>query len=88
MMALAPAFHMSRELPATRQLLPILKVIYRNATRIQESGGRSHQVLHPEVAADHASPGQAGGEVLREAVRLKDMAAADQTFAALAQIWR
>ena len=45
MMALAPAFHMSRELPEARRPLPIVKVLYRNTSRIQESGGRSHEVL-------------------------------------------
>ena len=83
MMALAPAFHMSRELPEARRLLPIVKVIYRNSRRIQESGGRSHEVLHP-VAPATLSPGQPAGETLRESVRGKDMATADRTFAALA----
>ena len=41
MMALAPAFHMAGELPEEQQALPVLKVLYRNANRIQESGGRS-----------------------------------------------
>ena len=68
MMALAPAFHMSRELPEARRLLPIVKVIYRNSRRIQESGGRQHEVLHP-VAPAALSPGQPGGETLRESVR-------------------
>jgi hypothetical protein len=83
LMAMAPAYHMSRELPEARQLLPIVKVIYRNARRIQEFGGRSHEVLHPvEPAA--LSPGQSAGETLRDNVRGKDMATAERTFAALA----
>ena len=40
MMALAPAFHMSRELPEARRPLPVVKVLHRNTSRIQESGGR------------------------------------------------
>jgi len=83
MMAFAPAFHMARELPQARQPLPVIKVLYRNTSRIQESGGRSHEVLHP-VAAEQLSPGQPGGEVLRDAVRAKNMDAAEKTFAALA----
>jgi hypothetical protein len=83
MMAMSPAFHMSRELPEDRRLLPIVKVLYRNANRIHESGGRSHEVLHP-VAPTKLSPGQSGGEALRDVVRTKDMASAEQTFAALA----
>ena len=61
MMAFAPAFHMARELPQARQPLPVIKVLYRNTSRIQESGGRGHEVLHP-VAAEQLSPGQPGGE--------------------------
>jgi len=83
MMAFAPAFHMARELPQARQPLPVIKVLYRNTSRIQESGGRGHEVLHP-VAAEQLSPGQPGGEVLRDAVRAKNMDAAEKTFAALA----
>ncbi len=84
LMALAPAYHMSRELPKERQALPVLKVLYRNTNRIQENGGRKNEVLHPVKPA--ALPeGRAGGEVLREAVRRKDLAGAERTFAALAQ---
>ena len=39
-MALAPAYHMARELPEDRRALPVLKVLYRNTNRIQEHGGR------------------------------------------------
>ncbi len=83
MMALSPALHMARELHGERQPLPIIKVLYRNTSRIQESGGRSHEVLHL-VAADPLSPGQPGGEALRDAVRAKKMDSAEKTFAALA----
>ena len=83
MMALAPAYHLSAELPKARQPLPIIKVLYRNASRIQECGGRSHEVLHA-VEPESLSSGLSGGEALREKVRGKDMIAAEQTFAALA----
>jgi len=83
MMAMAPAFHMSRELPEAQRPLPVLKVLHRNTSRIQESGGRRHEVLHP-VAPASFSPGQSGGEALRENVRGKDIRAAEQTFAASA----
>src|SRR5262245_5378014 len=33
MMALAPAFHMARELPEALQPLPVFKVLYRNTKR-------------------------------------------------------
>jgi hypothetical protein len=34
-MALAPAYHMACELPEASRPLPVLKVIFRNAKRIQ-----------------------------------------------------
>lgn len=80
LMALAPAFYMSQELPANLQPLPIFKVLYRNTNRIQEHGGRNGEVLHPVAAA----PGPVDGEKLRDAVRRKDLAGAEQTFAAIA----
>jgi hypothetical protein len=84
MMALAPAYHMAAELPEDRQALPVLKVLYRNTSRIQESGGRKAEVLRPVEPAPLAE-GQAGGDVLRQAVRNKDVDGADRTFAAIAQ---
>jgi hypothetical protein len=68
MMALAPAWHMARELPKDRQALPVLKVLYRNTNRIQEHGGRKGEVLHSAVPPVHVRevPSQ-----LREAVRAK-----------------
>jgi hypothetical protein len=83
MMALAPAYHMSRELPEARRPLPVLKVVYRNAKRIQEKGGRKDEVLHA-VKPGSLPEGKTGGEALLESVRHKDLAAAEQTFAALA----
>jgi hypothetical protein len=41
-MALAPAYRMAKELPLNQQPLPVLKVLYRNANRIQEFGGRKN----------------------------------------------
>jgi hypothetical protein len=84
MMALTPAYHMARELPADKSPLPVFKVLYRNTNRIQEKGGRKEEVLHP-VAASSAADGRADGEVLRDAVRRQDLQAAETTFAALAQ---
>ena len=39
MMAIAPAYHMSKELPEERRPLPIFKVLYRNSTCLQGHGG-------------------------------------------------
>ena len=84
MMALAPAYHMSKELPENRRVLPVLKVLYRNTNRIQEFGGPSKEVLHT-VQPGPLSAGRPNGETLREAVRAKDMEAAERTFAALSR---
>src|SRR5690606_36338435 len=84
MMALAPAFHMARELPKDRRALPVLKVLYRNTNRIQEFGGTEKEVLHPVEPLCCLPEGRAGGEALRDAVRSKDMDAAESTFATLA----
>lgn len=84
LMALSPAWHMSRELPPNLQALPVFKVLYRNTNRIQEKGGRSAEVLHPVQPATlpEARP---PSEVLRAAVQKKDAAEAERIFAALAQ---
>ncbi len=84
MMALAPALHMSRELPAELQPLPVFKVLYRNTNRIQEHGGRKGEVLHV-VKAGATKGNHLTGESLRAAVRRKDVSEAEQTFAALAR---
>jgi hypothetical protein len=85
LMALAPAYHMARELPADRRALPVLKVLYRNTNRIQEHGGRASEVLHT-VKPGVLSAGQDSGEALRDAVRRKDMDEAERTFAAIAAV--
>jgi hypothetical protein len=84
LMALSPAYAMSRELPAEQQALPVLKVLHRNTNRIQEVGGASKEVLHPVAPADGFCC-EDGGEALRDLVRTKDMDQAERAFAALAQ---
>lgn len=83
-MALAPALHMSRELPAAEQALPVFKVLYRNTNRIQEKGGSKEEVLHA-IAPRALGPAEKGAEVLREKVHQKDVAGAEQTLASLLQ---
>src|SRR5207253_826482 len=84
MMAMAPALHMADDLPEDRRPLPVIKVLYRNTNRIQEAGGRQHEVLAPVEPAP-LPEGRIGGEVLREAMRRKDMDGAERIFAALAR---
>ncbi|HVK08128.1 MAG TPA: hypothetical protein VM597_05060 [Gemmataceae bacterium] len=83
-MALAPAYEMSRELPEASRALPILKVLYRNSTHIQAKGGRKNEVLKP-VKPTPLPEGRVAGEVLRESTRKSDHAAAEATFATIAQ---
>jgi hypothetical protein len=84
MMAISPAYYMAKEMPEESRPLPILKVLYRNSNRIQESGGRKREVLHPVKPVGPAR-GEDGAETLRQAVRKQDLKAAEGTFAALAQ---
>ena len=63
MMALAPAFHMSQELPAELQPLPVFKVLFRNTSRIQERGGRKEEVLK---VVEPGKPGAVQEEQLRD----------------------
>jgi hypothetical protein len=83
-MALVPAYHMTKELPAERRALPVLKVLHRNTRRMQDVGGKEREVLHPLAAAEPPKDGT-GGEVLREATRKRDVNAAEAAFASLAR---
>ena len=85
MMALAPALHMSRELPEPLQPLPVFKVLYRNTNRIQEQGGRKEEVLH-SVKPAALEGGGCAGEAVREAVHRKDAETAESRFAAVAKL--
>lgn len=84
-MALAPAYRMAQQLPAALQPLPVLKVLHRNATRIQAFGGRKQEVLHP-VVAETIPAGVVAGEYLRDVSRRGDVEAAERTFAAMAKV--
>jgi hypothetical protein len=81
MMALAPAYQMTRELSGDGQALPVLKVLYRNTNHIQQLGGASHETLH--AIAPTASSERPGAEALRDAMRRQDMDGAERTFATL-----
>jgi len=83
-MALAPAYEMSKELPEAQKPLPVLKVLYRNATHIQASGGRAKEVLH-SVKPTPVPEGKVGGEVLQELTRKRQTNEAESVFATLAQ---
>lgn len=82
-MAMLPALQMSQLLPAPRQSLPVLKVLYRNSQQIQELGGASHKTLHALHAADHHTGPNPGTE-LRDACRRADVSQAEALFAPVA----
>jgi hypothetical protein len=83
-MALVPAYEMSRELPAVQQPLPVLKVLYRNTSRIQGFGGCSHEMLR-QVKAAKLARDRPAGETLRDAIRRSNQDEAESIFAAIAE---
>jgi hypothetical protein len=83
LMALGPAYYMAQELPSERRALPVLKVLYRNASRIQDTGGHAKEALH---AVEALAARQALGPLdLREATRRQDKQQAEKILAAIAQ---
>jgi hypothetical protein len=78
-MALAPAGEMARELSGPEAALPVFKVLYRNASRIQAFGGTKAEVLHPVTPAE----GEFTADTLRTAARQPDVNAAEAQFAAM-----
>ncbi|MDX2035572.1 MAG: hypothetical protein SFX72_02885 [Isosphaeraceae bacterium] len=87
-MALAPALHMAAELPERSRPLPVLKVLYRNSSRIAEFGGRAKETLRivENALCECCLPKERTvAEHLRDAVRAKDMNRADAVFAALVE---
>src|SRR5262249_51030918 len=82
-MALAPAYEMSREMPEATRALPVMKVLYRNATHIQAKGGRKNEALHP-VESKPVPEGRVPGEAVREACRKNDRTTAEGMFATIA----
>jgi hypothetical protein len=77
MFSLVPAYEISRDLPRERQMLPILKMLYRNTNRIHEFGGRAKEVLRPVAPADAG-----GAAAIRDAVRGLDVRTAEARLAA------
>jgi hypothetical protein len=82
-MALAPAYQIAAELPSERKALPVLKVLYRNSSRIQAQAAQHQDALQPVSSAATENPHQ-GGEQLRAEVRAVDWNGAESRFAALA----
>jgi hypothetical protein len=84
-MALLPAYQMSCELSTRRQALPVLKVLYRNSSRIHEQGVGQEDALHPVEGARPVASDRCAGEQLRDTVRAVDWQNAEAQFATLAK---
>ncbi|HSQ54100.1 MAG TPA: hypothetical protein VLM40_00010 [Gemmata sp.] len=83
LMALAPAYKMAKEETSPeRQALPVMKVLLRNSTRLQEVGGKKAEVLKP-VEPGKLAKDRPAGEQLRDISRKGDMAGAEGAFAAI-----
>ena len=79
-MALGPALKMSALMPAGSEALPVLKVLYRNSSRIQEFGGRESEVLHGLSAS--SSVNELNPATLHDAIKAKDANHAEQILSA------
>jgi hypothetical protein len=79
-MALAPALQIADELPTDRRPLPVMKVLYRNSSRIQDQAADHHDVLAPIEAA--VAP-QSRADELRASIRAIDWNLAETQFARL-----
>jgi hypothetical protein len=78
LMALPPAFHMAGE---DGNPLAVLKVLYRNSTRLKEAGKDHADTLKPVTA--EKSTEKPTGERLRDQVRKNDLPGAERTFATI-----
>ncbi len=83
LMALMPAYQMSKELPDNEAPLPVFKVLHRNARRLDETGGHTNDVLH--AVTPMQGDAQLGTFDVRDAARRVDNAAAERILATFAQ---
>ncbi len=79
-MALAPALRIAARMPAGLEPLPVLKVLYRNTSRIQNFGGRGAEVL-----ADVPIPSdtKSSDDALQRAIQARDPKHAERILANL-----
>lgn len=82
LMALSPALAMAGSMSPAEQALPVLKVLYRNSSRIQEHGGRGSEVLH--AVEGGASGDKVTAEQLLAAIRGRDVSNAERVLAGMA----
>ncbi len=81
-MALRPALAMADLLPTEHRALPILKVLYRNASQLHATGHHEHDTLTP-LAVDTSAT--ASEMALRDAVHQREANLADCVLGSLVQ---
>ena len=82
-MAMLPALQMSGQLSGNRQLLPVLKVLYRNAQQIQGVGGASTTAMHDMHPGEHPAEGDLSVQI-RDACRKPDVKQGEALLASVA----
>lgn len=80
-MALIPALQMADDLPKQRRPLPVLKVLYRNTSRIQQFGPHRKTLQPVKLDSERTETVDRFGPELRRLVRQADMNKAEQLFA-------
>lgn len=83
LMALLPAYQMAQELPAESRALPVLKVLYRNTSRIHAQNADVHDAMH-RVERPLPIDGDDPARSLQNAVRDVDWPGAEARFATIA----
>lgn len=83
LMALLPAWQMAQELPAKQQALPVLKVLYRNTARIQQTGKTKGKEAMRAVQGIEIGQSTDRGRMLQTLMRKGDMAGTEAAFAGM-----
>tara|TARA_R110002073_G_scaffold83472_1_gene199138 strand:+ start:6361 stop:7929 length:1569 start_codon:yes stop_codon:yes gene_type:complete len=85
LMALMPAWQMSKQLPHRKAALPVLKVLHRQATQMRIVGSRKNEALKSELPRPARLERSAAVQQLRAAYVAMDVEAAEAAFAVLVQ---
>lgn len=83
LMAMTPAYEMSKQLEGARQALPVLKVLYRSSACMQATGAAEEDALPPLSNRSAPLDRKKGVRRLRAALAEHDVAGAEEAFAAL-----
>lgn len=83
LMALKPTLDLVEYTPDARKALPVLKVLYRNSSRLADTHAAHDPVLRPVAAGEF--PSSDSGETVRQFVRDRQREQAEAAFAAAAK---